>query len=242
MLSRFSRRERISETKSQKRLFLAIGISAAIFIALLFYGVPALINMSIFISNLNRKNQPAMQTATNSGVVFPPSLQAIPQATNSATMTISGFSDKGNNVSLYLNGDQFGSTLAANDGTFTFPDVTLKDGQNTIYAKAANSSGKESENSNQLSILFKKTSPKLELAGPDDNLTVTGDNKFVVVSGLTDPQNSVTVNDHIVVVNPDGSFSYQQILNDGDNTINIVSTDSAGNQTKTTRRVKYSSS
>lgn len=242
MRTNFSRRERVSEAKSQKKLFLTLGFGVVVLIALLLYGVPALINMSIFISNLSHKGQPATIQTQDTSVVFPPNLQPVYEATNSGTITVTGFSDKGNNVSLYLNGDQFGSTVVSNNGTFTFPEVQLQNGQNTLYAKATNTTGKQSNDSNQLSILFKKSNPKLELAGPDDNSTVNGDKKFVVVSGLTDPEDTMTVNGHIVVVNPDGSFSYQQSLNDGDNTIDISASDSAGNQTKTTRHVKYSSS
>ncbi len=238
--SRFSRRERISEAKGQKRLFLSIGLGVVVLISLLLFGIPALINMSTFISNFNH-GKDVVVNETQNGVIFPPVLQPIYSATNSATINITGYAEVSDNVSLYLNGDQFGSTLVSKDGTFSFPDVQLKNGSNTIYDKAQVTGGKESSNSNTLTVLYKKSNPKLELAGPDDNATVNTEQKMVVVSGLTDPEDTVTVNDHIVVVNPDGSFSYQQSLNDGDNTINIVATDSAGNQTKTTRHVKYSS-
>jgi Glucodextranase, domain B len=50
---------------------------------------------------------------------------------------------------------------------------------------------------------------------------------------------SVTVNDQVVTVNPDGSFSYALTLTVGANTITTIATDNAGNQQVDTRTVTY---
>lgn len=241
MALKFTRRERTTIAKSQRKLFLSVALGIVVFLALIFWGIPALINMSVFISNLSHKAETTKQTQ-DSSVVFPPTLQPLPEATNSAQINIKGYSSLGDNVILFVNDEQFASALTASDGAFLFSDVKLIDGKNTIWAKAVGANGKESNKSSELTIYYKKSPPKLELAGPDNNITVTGDKKFVVVSGLTDPGNMVFINDHIVVVNPDGSFSYQQSLNDKDNTIKITAQDTAGNQTTIERKVKYSSS
>ena len=56
---------------------------------------------------------------------------------------------------------------------------------------------------------------------------------------MTDEGMRITVNDRIAVVKADGSFTYAMSLPDGETVLTIVSTDPAGNQTKTERRVKY---
>jgi membrane-bound inhibitor of C-type lysozyme len=50
---------------------------------------------------------------------------------------------------------------------------------------------------------------------------------------------SVTVNGQVVVVNPDGSFSYALTLAAGANTVTVIAIDKAGNQQTDTRTITY---
>ena len=56
---------------------------------------------------------------------------------------------------------------------------------------------------------------------------------------MTDDNIAVTINDRMVVIKTDNSFSYGYPLNEGDNILNIVATDAAGNQTTVQRKVTY---
>lgn len=237
-----SRRQRVSEIKSEKKLIYAVILGITAVFLLFFYGVPALINMSVFISGLNHKNAPAQAQNPNSVVLFPPTLQPLPEATNSATIDVSGIADKNEKITLFRADQQLDTQDTKDNGRFLFPNVNLNPGQNYFTAAAQDAKGNKSSNSSSVSIFYKNTPPKLEINSPQDNASIISDNKFVVVSGKTDPQSTISVNDHIAVVNPDGSFSYQQSLNDGDNTLKITAQDNAGNQTSTEIHVKYSSS
>ena len=59
------------------------------------------------------------------------------------------------------------------------------------------------------------------------------------VDGMTYDNVTVTINDRMVVIKTDNSFSYTYPLNDGDNILKIVATDAAGNQTTVQRKVTY---
>jgi bacillopeptidase F len=112
-------------------------------------------------------------------------------------------------------------------------------GANTISARLTDAKGNLSDASNIVSITYANTPPKLVVSDPADNSTVNGDTASVVVNGTTDDNITVTINDRMVVVKSDDSFSYTFPLNDGDNTLKIVATDAAGNQTTVTRKVTY---
>lgn len=232
-----TRIDRIQEQKGSHLLYFSIATGIFMIIAVLFWGVPTLVSMSIFISNLNHRNEVQTKT-TDQTPLFPPSLEPIAEATNSSPINIKGYSDKGNTVELYINDNLDDKTTVDDQGTFTFSSVDLKTGSNSIYVKSQNQD-KQSDKSQIYTIVFQKSPPKLEIAKPDNDQTISSEQKETVVSGLTDPGNTITVNDHFVIVNPDGSFSYIALLNDGDNVLKIVAQDKAGNKTTTERKVKY---
>lgn len=61
---------------------------------------------------------------------------------------------------------------------------------------------------------------------------------IVIITGQTESDASVTVNDESVDVEPDGSFSHFMVLiSDGANNINVIARDTAGNVTRKSLRV-----
>ena len=70
---------------------------------------------------------------------------------------------------------------------------------------------------------------------------MTGGDKKVTVSGTTNTDKDVTIviNDTRVIVDSAGKFSKVINLNEGDNQIVIVATDTSGNSTQLTRQVTY---
>ena len=112
-------------------------------------------------------------------------------------------------------------------------------GSNTIHARLTDTKGNLSDPSNPVSIIYANTPPKLVVTNPTDNAAISGDPNAVTVDGTTDDNVSVTINDRVVVVKTDNSFSYTYPLNDGDTTLIIVATDAAGNQTTVTRKITY---
>ncbi len=140
---------------------------------------------------------------------------------------------------MYINEEEKDTLTVGDDGTFTIDSVKLKDGTNTISVKAKDDKGNTSDLSNVLRIEFKKSGPILQLDSPTDNANVIGEKNTVSVSGKTDEDATLTVNGRVVVIHGGGAFSYDSPLNEGSNSINVVATDLAGNQTTIARTVTY---
>ena len=96
--------------------------------------------------------------------------------------------------------------------------------------------------SKNIKVYFNNEKPKLEVSSPSDNQEIKGGDKKIRVTGNTDPQNTVAINGASVIVNGAGDFASDVTINDGDNTITIVTTNSFGNSTSIDRKVKYSAS
>jgi bacillopeptidase F len=200
------------------------------------FGVKALIGFSVFMDKLRGASPTPTQ---NQSVILPPTLDPPPEATNSATISVTGKGKADLTLIVYLNDAQFKKINVPTDGNFSIINVPLTDGANTISAKLSDDKGTLSELSNVVSVRYANTPPKLDVSAPADNSNVSGDPNTVSVTGTTDDNVTVTINDRFVVIKSDNSFSYGYPLNDGDNILNIVAMDTAGNQTKITRKVIY---
>lgn len=90
------------------------------------------------------------------------------------------------------------------------------------------------------SVVVDTVPPVLTVTSPEDNL-VTNQNT-VTVSGTTNDATSgpvtLKVNDVPVTVQENGTFTYEFTLSEGENTITIVSTDSAGKSSTVVRHVR----
>ncbi len=234
-----TRLDRIAEQKSSKKLLYSIAAGIAVLFFLAIWGVPALISMSVFISGIGQRNEPQVKQADTTPL-FAPTLEPLYEATNSSPIAIRGYTEPEIKVELYLNDELVDKISASESGSFKFEEVNLQEGQNRIWVKSIKD-GRNSEKSEIINMLYKKTPPKIEVKTPEDGSTVSGEKKSVMISGITDLDNNVSINDHIVIVNADGSFSYEYPLADGDNTLKIKATDKAGNFTEMERKVKYSS-
>jgi len=233
----YSRLSRLETRKEKRQLALAIfGIIAIIALVLLF-GLKILIGFSVFVDKL--KGASPTPAAQNQKLILPPTLDSPPEATNTATIFVIGKGQPNLSLIVYLNDAQFKKISIPTDGNFSINDIPLSDGTNTISAKVTDDKDATSDLSNIVHVSYASKPPKLEITSPEDNANVSGDPNTVPVSGVTDDNVSVTLNDRLVVIKSDNSFSYTYPLNDGDNILTIVATDAAGNQTKLTRKVIY---
>ena len=229
--SRLSRR---LERKTQKNLILnLLGIVVVLFI-LFKFGIPFLINVTLFISG-GKSTQSTKQDQTV--FVAPPVLNPIPSATNSAQIVISGIASSKQSIELYVNGDLTNKEKTKDDGTFSFEE-TLKPGVNTIKTKATIDST-SSEFSQDIIVLFKNDSPMLSINSPTDGQSFSKDQNTVTVSGSTDPDVKVTVNDFWAIADENNNFSYTFLLHDGNNQIKVLAVDLAGNITEKDLKVIY---
>lgn len=118
------------------------------------------------------------------------------------------------------------------------PTTALWDGSHTVYVNAKDHDGNAAV---QKSVQFTvdTVAPTLNVTSPTEGLKTNEDT--VTVSGTTNDATSspvkVTVNGDSVTVQENGSFSKVVTLTEGENTITVIATDSAGKQTTVVRHV-----
>lgn len=118
------------------------------------------------------------------------------------------------------------------------PTTALGDGSHTVYINAKDHDGNAAV---QKSVQFTvdTVAPTLNVTSPTEGLKTNEDT--VTVSGTTNDATSspvkVTVNGDAVTVQENGSFSKVVTLTEGENTITVIATDSAGKQTTVVRHV-----
>ncbi|MEK7543778.1 MAG: hypothetical protein AAB557_02850 [Patescibacteria group bacterium] len=232
----YSRLIRHEERQQRKRLMWALGGMLGLVIFLFIFGLKILVGFSLMVDRI-RGNTP-QQASQNQELILPPILDSLPEATNSASITITGKSDLGLKIVLYIDEEEATTLPVKDDGTFSFTKK-LPEGDHTVSAKAKNDKDGVSDLSNVLSVSIKRKKPELTITSPTDGARVVGESNALIVKGKTASDNTVTVNDRLAVVGNDGSFSYTFSLSEGDNTLHIVATDPAGNQETEDRRVTY---
>lgn len=118
------------------------------------------------------------------------------------------------------------------------PTTALGDGSHTVYVDAKDHDGNAAV---QKSVQFTvdTVAPTLNVTSPTEGLKTNEDT--VTVSGTTNDATSspvkVTVNGDAVTVQENGLFTKVVTLSEGENTITIIATDSAGKQTTVVRHV-----
>lgn len=233
-----SRVSRIEEKKTKRRLFLTLGGIIAIIVILYTVGIPLLARVSAILGSIN-SSQPNTANADTTAP-FAPTLSPVNSSTNSAQLKLEGYAEPESTLKVMLNGEEAKKVLLGTEGSFSFDDITLDSGENTLYATATDDAGNESAISKELKIIYKKGAPKLEVTEPSDGQTFGKNQQEIVVKGKTDKGVDLRINDRFVTVKDDGTFEYSLKLGDGENTLVIVVQDLAGNQTKIERKVTYS--
>ncbi len=232
-----SRLRRSVERQTKKNLYLTLLGMLIIVLVVVIFGGQLLIKFSLFVEKL-REGQDTSTPTTTKTYIAPPLLSQTFTATNSAEISIAGTAQAKQTVKLYVNDDAIDKVKAADDGSFSFDNVKLSDGDNSIKAKAL-SEKNESSYSNELTITYKNHAPSLSIDSPADNQIVSGDNNKVTVSGKTDANVNVTVNGFWAIVSEDGHYMYDLTLQNGDNQIKIQAVDQAGNKAEAERKVIY---
>jgi len=233
----YSRLSRRLESQSRKNLFLSILGIIVVLTLLVKFGIPLLVNFSLFLSGQKKADQPSK--SASSMYISPPVLNPIFTATNSAEVIITGSAFKNEVINLYINGSLSEKKETEDNGNFSFK-VILKTGDNKIKS-IASKDDKESDFSNELEITYKNAPPSLSIDSPTDGQKFEKDQNTAQVLGKTDPGVRITVNGFWAVIDENNSFSYSLPLQNGDNTIKIEAVDQAGNKTEKEIKVTYSS-
>ena len=229
-----SHRIRAQERVIARKLVLSIVILVGGVFLAIFAGLPLLAKLAVGLSLL--KGDEAKVTETAESPVFAPILEPLPQATNSSSILIRGYSDKDRQIIISVNGENAGSTETDSDGKFSFRNIRLNEGENKISV-ISKSKDNESEPAD-LTILFKKEPPVLEITEPSDGQTLRIEAK-TLIKGYTDPDTNLSINDHRIIIDRDGNFSYPVTLSEGENIYQIKSEDTAGNQTVKELKINF---
>lgn len=228
---------RHSESRAKRRLIMTL---AAILIAtfvFFMWGLPFIIGQLSFL-NKRSKSIDASELKIDEAIA-PPVLYIPFEATNSANLPISGYAAPLSKVDIYIDGEIKSQTATDTEGKFTSDQVSLNLGTNNIHAVTISDSDKKSLPSKNIKLYFSNEKPSLEISEPGDGIEIKGGDKKVKVIGKTDENNSVTVNGSTVIVDNEGNFQTVLAINDGDNTITVIASNSFGNSNQIEKRVKY---
>ncbi len=237
-MSSRSRIKNFKERQAKRNIFLSLFGLIALFIAIIVFGIPFLVNFSLLVEK--KIDTKGASLAKTDSYIPPPQLDVSFTATNSGVITVGGTGQEGQTIYLYVNNDRIADTNVENDNSFAFDNVHLQEGTNKIFAKAK-IDNKNSEDSNTLQLTYIKNPPDLSIDSPADGKAFHGgDERTITVSGKTSGSGKVTINDFWAVMQQDGTFHYRLSLQDGDNQIKIVSVDEANNHTEKNLKVTYS--
>jgi len=230
-----SRIERKNEEQiTKKTIFLGI-LTIFVFISVLIFGLPLLIKFSVFLGESKSKKD------TQTENIVPPLAPrfTVPfDATNSATLNINGFAEPKTTVELFKNDVSLNKIEVSDSGDFSFENVALDEGGNDFSAVAIKGDTTSSEKSKILIISYDKTNPELTLTNPSET-SLTVDSADFDVVGKTEAGVSVSINGRIASVDDSGNFKLKIQLNSGNNDIEIIVTDAAGNKTTKKIAIKY---
>jgi bacillopeptidase F len=227
-------RSRLKNKAKNNTLLSLFGI-AILLLLIGFFGLHLLVMLCLFLGAM--KNKDEVTVPTKNEYLLPPTLDPLSQATNSANFQISGNSARGGQtVEVYLNGDYKTKALTDSNGHFVISDFRLENGTNRIKERT-NDGNSESAFTDEATVTVSTTPPALKVNEPTDGQTVK--TAQVRVSGKTDSNATVTINDFLPVIDGSGNFSYTLPLKEGENQIKIVAKDIAGNQTTNQLKVTY---
>jgi len=226
----------IEEKKNTRKAILFILGSVAIILVLAFYGVPVITKITSFIMDFRKPI--SVSGDINAAPPAPPTFDNLPEAINKTPLEIFGSVVPGNTVMINFNGGE--SEIATKDnGSFSLK-LDLVKGSNSIFAFAKGPTGILSQKSVVYTIVFDNESPKIEIASPKDGVKFYGPKQqTVTITGTTESGSTLTINDRIVPVADDDSFTYPYQLNNGENNLTLKSVDKAGNETNSTLRLYF---
>ena len=230
----YSPRETISQkkVKAYRRIFYVI-IAIAVISIFLFINLDKVVEQ---LTGFDENSSPestteATITQTEENLLWTPKIDPLPSVTNQKKINVVGNAFQGVQVELIFNGDSISIDDLDEEKKFEFTDLNLQSGENTVQVRALEKDGEKSELSDEVTVILDLKPPTLEITAPISDEEFGGEEQKISVTGSTEADTKVYINDHIVIVKADNTFTYQVTLKDGENTIIIKATDEAGNET-----------
>lgn len=233
--SRYSRLANIEHKKNVRAVYVYGFLSVAIIVILFFFGLPAIVRLAGFLTDLKSSGQ--LVEIQDKTPPAPPRFDVPAEFTNKSRIELTGTAEAGATVQLFGSAEK--ETVADDSGRFSFT-IPLNKGENSIYAIAIDKNGNESIESTHYTITYDDRQPVVEVTSPADGQTFNGTaNQRIEIKGTTESGTNVTVNDRIAIVDSDGNFSLSISLSEGQNTFEIKAQDAAGNEATTSLTVNY---
>ncbi|MUV39241.1 Bacillopeptidase [Lentibacillus sp. JNUCC-1] len=159
--------------------------------------------------------------------------------TNEPSITVEGTASPETTVKLINNNEEVDSQEIGDDGQFAI-DVSLTEGDNELKAVAM-VNGEEAKASEPVNVTLDTELPELTIDSPQDGDKTNRETATVEGNVSDEHLDTVTVNGQEANVAGDGSYSKRILLDPGENQIEVIATDLAGNAvTKTvTINAKY---
>ena len=168
-----------------------------------------------------------------------PYLNPIPEATKEDSITISGKAEPSTKIFLKIDSKESQDTTSDNEGVFSFTNIPVSFISQQISVVAKDTAGNTSKESHVYSVTKDITAPEFEITAPkpDEKFKSTGRN--YKVTGTTEANTTVILNDQIGFVSSNGEFFVNIRLSEGKNDLKIKVTDKAGNETEKEITMEY---
>lgn len=211
-------------------------MSVLLILGVVFFGIPLMARVSLVLDSLKGTSEPVQ---TENGVVLPPRFIPTYEATNSAKITIEGYGNEGETIEIFVNGEKRDKVVVSKEGLFSFFEIKLNEGENTITAIATGVNGKKSPETDALLVIYKNTPPSLEIETPKDGDNFSGEKKEIIIKGKTDTGTKVYINDRMAIMEEEGKFEFNYSLSEGENILKIYAIDEAGNKKELEIKCNY---
>jgi len=148
--------------------------------------------------------------------------------TNQRVVNVEGKATANTTVHIQNKGINTATGTVNADGTFSIP-VTLQEGENMLTATVGTANGATAPSAN-VKVILDQTKPQLTIDSPT-NGSKTNKKTTIVTGHVKDAYlESVQVNGTNATINTDGTYSARVMLNEGINTLTVITEDIAGNQ------------
>ncbi len=222
---------RTKQIKTRSRFYILLSV---VFVFALFkWGIPFFVN-AIAGTGATRQN-------VDQDVIPPqaPVLSAIPEATNSSSILLEGFTEASASLDVLINDKISVTDKAMEDGSFSIV-ATIEAGSNRVQVRAADEAGNMSVSEVKI-VVYDNKPIELTIQSPKDGTEFFGKNSQIIdIKGsVSKVDTQVIINSSFVIVERDSTFTHRFQLQSGENTIKVVASDKAGNTAEKTLTLIY---
>ncbi len=230
---------RLSSRRQQaqfRRLLLIGGCIILLFIAAFQVGLKSIINATLFVNTFKSPGDSTSQSSLEDSFFGTFSLDDPPGATREAKLIVRGNTNGYEKMIPFVNGLKQKPVEVKKD-SFEIVLTSLESGENTFYVLATTNNGKHTKKSSSYTVVYRNKPPEIEFETPHDKDAVS--RPELAVKGKTDKGVTLRINRMPVVVNWEGKFQTTIQLKEGENTIEAVVIDDAGNTSDKKIMVTY---